>query len=562
MPDEKTDILHNIPSFDELSFPEVQPGELIVRAEKIAQELRGLSEPAGVKSDLHTFQQKILEGHSFLAFEKIAKATAKEDRPGTTFLEEEIHVAKSIVYEAIAEFPYESMAASSEATDLWSRSWRWKQFEKNVPEGLLRKEAKLKQEIMALRPNHTNILSELAGEIMALDSSIADEKRHIFCNRIFYALEKSSDRREQLLLELFNVRREIAIASGYQSYSDWHEARRGKRSFNRREEEGFVTYYVAHFREILEEVQDLRETRWSRIFDTFEELFLLAPQGQVPMACTEDDIKEKMIAGIEKITSHREHFLISLIEKSYASSDPRICEALGETAILLPSVPACYLCLAVMDEFTPITQLFYKSGEALADLSAMLNYHVIGSSNQDAFSKAVSGFSFLSLSYHILEDFYEEASDLAYDYEWSRQLIMTFLNIAIYSLENSLYKINGKLSTKLVTDLWKEIVQEVFPFIVLDDEQDKRSRLIWQYLLSYSIDPYQSLAQVLAFVTVLAEGPRRLSRNVLSTKLNQFLLTNPGGAIVERLEAADLRLAYEPETIHKAAFALCDLLEL
>lgn len=562
MPDEKKDILHDIPFFDELEFPEVRPGELIVMAEKIAAELGRLSDPSGVKGNLLTFQQKILEGHSFLAYEKIAKAMAKEGRSGATFLEDEIHVAKSIVYEAIAEFPYESMSSSSEATDLWSRSWRWKQFEKNVPEGLLRKEAKLKQEIISLRPNPMSILSEIGGEKMALDSSIADEKRHIFCNRIFYALEKSSDKREQLLLELFNVRREIAIASGYQSYSDWHEARRGKRSFNRREEEGFVTYYVAHFRDILEEVQGLREARWLRVFDTFEELFLLAPQGQVPMACAENKIKEKMMAGIEKITSHREHFLISLIEKSYASSDPIVCEILGETAILLPSVPACYLCLAVVDEYTPITQLFYKSGEALADLSAMLNYHVIGSSNQDAFSKAVSGFSFLSLSFHSLEDFYEEASDLAYDYEWSRQLILTFLNIAIYSLENSLYKINGKLSTKLVTDLWNEIVQEVFPFIVLDDEQGKHSRLIWQYLLSYSIDPYQSLAQVLAFVTVLAEGPRRLSRSVLSSKLNQFLLTNPGGAIVERLKTADLRLAYEPETIHKAAFAICDILEL
>ncbi|MDO5033422.1 MAG: hypothetical protein Q4D97_01120 [Eubacteriales bacterium] len=560
-------LLADIPRFSELSFdscPEAELAELIQDVQELIAQEKGAEEAA---RSLLSFQQILLSQQSQQNYQRIIQALRTSvGSPGPEATTETLSPlrlaeAKGKVYRAIANYPYEAMKGSASDMDLWSRAWRWSRFEELIPVELWDRESYLVTALQNLKPSLRAIWQEVNQSGLPPDAGIAQEDRLAFFHALLAKLQEEAAARTQLSLELLAVRQQIAKLSGFANYSDYHEARRGKRSFGRKAELNFIKDFRSHFLPLWQEFKELKIYRWGEEAGSWLAYPTLSQYGQVPLSLDLAKIEAKFASSLAELTGHPQHFLLNLIEKGYVSYDSGVREKLGQSSCLLMSVPASFLALP-LDGQQALTRTFLDTGSALADISAMLNYHSLGSSRQDAFSKQVSAYLFLVLAKEELPGYYGENADLAWDMEWVRQLQESFLQSFYYLWENRLYHLQTRPNVIQLRKGFQQLLAEELDFIGLPSFSEDILDLLWPYVFSLNLEAYQSLAPVLAWVTILAAHPQRLSSSLFSHKLNNFLLTNPGGAILDRLQEADLPSPFSQGVLKKASFSLCDLLQL
>lgn len=560
----------DIPDFSKLDFELLPTADFAALTRELAQQFSHREEAESTKDKLLLIHEQILLRQSVLACHKIEQALdpkkAKAETESSaakislTACLNESHAAKSLVYEAVATVPLESMEASAEDQDLASRAWRWRKFEQAVPAELLQREQELKQAISSLCPRIYRILAQQGLNYLPQDQG-SEEKREIFSQALKRELAAKAEDRERLLLELFSVRAKIAHCCCYENYSTYHEARRGERSFSRKQERSFLSSYLRQFEPLRDEINQLREQRFSRELSRWQDFFLISPKGQIPWNLSQADAIRLFNESLIDLTGHEDHILLSLLRQGYVSYQGNVHELLSSST-LLPSVPAAFICLPLDSPYRGLAHSFYACGEALADLSSLLNYHVLGASSQDAYSKAISGYCFFALSESLAGAFYPKNSEYAYDLAWTERFLASFWRLATYELEHYLYNQKELPTVEAIDAFWQQQLESYLPGINLDQIDPEELRLSWHYALSLATEAYQSLSEALALVTVLAEQPRRHANSLLSSKLNCYLMTNPGSKILARLNAAGLEAPIYDRSLEAAAFALCDILEL
>ncbi|MDO5015697.1 MAG: hypothetical protein Q4E09_01575 [Eubacteriales bacterium] len=565
-----SELPRDIPDFSQLDFQLLPTADFAALTRELAQKFSRQEEAELTKEKLLLIHEQIQLRQSLVAYREIEEALGQEKtgpEPELKIAKEQLtdclnesHSAKSLVYEAVATVPLESMEASPEDQDLASRAWRWRKFEQPVPAELFQREQELKQAISGLRPRIYRILARQGLSHLPQDQG-SEEKREIFFQDLKQELADKAEERERLLLEIFAVRAEIAHYCSYQNYSTYHEARREERSFSREQERSFVRSYLQQFGPLRDEVNRLREQRFSRELSRWQDFFLISPKGQVPWNLKQDEAIERFNEALVDLTGHDDHILLSLLRQGYVSYLGEVNEELSSST-LLPSVPAAFLCLPLDSPYRGLAHSFYACGEALADLSSLLNYHVLGASSQDAYSKAISGYCFLALSEILAGEFYPSNTEYAYDLSWTERFLASFWSLATYELEHHLYSQEKISSARDIDELWRQQLAIYLPEINLELMKPEELRWSWHYALSLATEAYQTLAGPLGMVTVLAEQPRRHANSILSTKLNNYLITNPGSKILARLSAAGLEAPVYDKSIEAAAFALCDILEL
>ncbi len=567
MEDKSLAMLADIPRFSDLSFapcPEAELVQLTSDIQALISQERGAEQAA---RSLLSFQQILLTKQSQVNYARICQALKPDQRQEANKVLEgacpslRLAEAKGAVYRAIANYPYEAMEGSAEDMDLWSRAWRWSRFEELIPVKVWDRENDLVQALQALKPSALSIWEEVNQSGFPGDALIAHDDRLAFFQAFIRKLRKDHAERTQLCLELLAVRGQIAQDTGFANYSDYHEARRGKRSFGRKAELNFIKDFRTHFLPIWQELKELKDYRLGLAAEAWLDYPVLSQHGRIPLISEGPELKQQFASSLAELTGHPQHFLLNLIDKGYISYDSLVRESLGTPSSLLMSVPASFLALP-LDGRRPLTRSFLDAGYALADISAMLNYHSLGSSRQDAYSKQLSAYLFLVLAQKELPAFYGENADLAWDMEWAQQLQMSFLRCFCYVWENRLYHMQGRLNALRLRQAFKQTLANQLGFIGLPTFSDEILDLLWPYIFSLNLEAYQALAPVLALVTILAVHPQHLSRSLLSSKLNNFLLTNPGGAVLDRLNEAALPAPFGQDSLKKASFSVCDLLEL
>lgn len=568
MPKEQIDFAGDFPDFAELDFSTEGERNLLSLAEEVSENVVSRKEAHTTAESLLVFQEEMHKQQSISAYHTLTKyiqgsepsikASVKQELLPR---EVEISQAKAIVYKAIATYSYEEMSGSAEDLDLWSRSWRWKQFESPVDSKLFLVEKRLIQRLRALCPPLNYFKAQAPRLNVAWDSRRAiDARRELLFHFVSY-LKKAAEQREKLAIALLVVRREIAKQAGFPNFSDYHEARRGKRSFARADERQFVRHFKQIFDPVYLAVQDLREQRWGRALRRFEDVFLISPQGQVPLQVSPEESALLLRKVIGQILGE-EHFLSNLMDKHYLSLQSDIRQKWGESSCNLSYLPASFLMLSLDDKYSSMPQVFLDCGRALADISTMLNYRSLGASNQDAFSKHLSAYSFLFLAVPHLPEFYEGNAETAYDYAWTLEAIKALVDLSAYCFEDTLYSMQESYSSSRIIEVFRSCLAEYIPQSDISEAEEELLYLLWPYFLSKYSNAYSSLAQVMAMMSILAEQPQRRSSNLLFAKLNAYLVTNPGSAIEERLTTAELLNPLLPQTMNKAAFALADILAL
>lgn len=558
--------LGEIPTFSEVAFQIISEPDFARLTEELQAGFQARTSPGDMSRLLLSLQDQMRERQSQVAYTRIKTALTGE--PSVTSDQQEtdllipLRKAKSSLYEAIAQFPPETLDQSDEDRDLRFRSWRWQHFERQVPQLLQAEERRLKRALRELQPRLYPLRQKyFLGADMAWDHKQAAPMRQAFLRDLKAHLRADADQKSELFSALFNNRRKIAQACGYANFSDYHEARRGKRSFSRREEADFLETYIRYFTPLGEELARLRDQRFAARLREPDQYFLISPQGQLPLAVAASKAGDLFQQSLGKLTDHPDHYLIRLLQQGYVSYRGEVAELLGPCT-LLEAIPAAFLALSLDDRFASVPQAFYDTGVALAAISTMLNYHTLGASRQDAFSMACSGYVFQALSLPVLGNFYENHAEIAYDEAWYRSLLLSFLRIAIYRLENEMSHQDNEIHWQDVSGIWREVLTTSLPFVDFSHTSDEDFRLMGHFLLSYHLESYQSLASVLALVTILAEQPRRASSRRIMGKLNNYLLYNPGSSIYERLKAADFHDPCKTDVVERAAFSLSDILEL
>ncbi len=567
MEDKSLAMLADIPRFSDLSFAPCQEAELVQLTTDIqaliAQE-KGAEEAA---RSLLSFQQILLSKQSQVDYARIHQALRPDQAQETGQALEgacsslSLAQAKGTVYRAIANYPYEAMEESAADMDLWSRAWRWSRFEELIPVEVWDRENDLVQALQTIKPSTLSLWEEFNHSAFPWDALIAHDDRLAFFQALIQRLREDNKDRTRLCLELLAVRAQIAKYTGFANYSDYHEARRGKRSFGRKAELNFIADFRTHFIPIWQALKALKDYRLGPAAEAWLDYPVLSQYGQIPVLTEGYDLQQQFASSLADLTGHPQHFLLSLLDKGYISYDSLVREQLGTPSSLLMSVPASFLALP-LDGRRPLTSSFLDAGYALADISAMLNFHSLGSSRQDAYSKQLSAYLFLVLAKKELGAFYGENADLAWDMEWAQQLQKSFLHCFCYVWENRLYHMQGRLDALRLRQAFQKVLDKQLGFIGLPTFSEDILDLLWPYVFSLNLEAYQALSPVLALVTILALHPHHLSRSLLSNTLNNFLLTNPGGAILDRLSEAALPVPFSQDSLKKASFSVCDLLAL
>lgn len=568
MPKALLDFAGDIPDFAELEFTAEGKGSLLSLAEEVSENVSSHQDAHTTAQSLVAFQKELLQQQSISAYlvlnkyldssEAILSPLSKQDLLPRDI---DINQAKGMVYKAIATYPYEDMSASAEDLDLWSRSWRWKQFESPVDSKLFLVEKRLIHRLRSLCPPLNYFKAQAPHLNVAWDSSRAIDARRELLFHFVTHLKQDAEKREKSAIALLVVRREIAKQAGFSKFSDYHEARRGKRSFARGEERQFIRQFKEVFDPVYLGIQELREQHWGRALRRFEDIFLISPQGQVPLQESPEEAALILREVIGEILGE-EHFLALLMDKHYLSLQSDLRQKWEESSCNLPSIPASYLMLSLDDKYSSMPQVFLDCGKALADISTMLNYSSLGASNQDAFSKNLSAYSFLFLGVPYLAKFYEGNAETANDYAWTLEAIKALVDLAAYCFEDTLYSMEDSYSSSRIIEVFRSCLAEYIPQSDISEAEEELLYLLWPYFFSKYTNAYSSLAQIMAMMSILAEQPQRRSSNLLFAKLNAYLLTNPGSAIEERLDLAEIHSPLSLQTMNKAAFALADILGL
>lgn len=560
-------VLPSLPSFDELDGGRPDPDQLLASAEEAAGALYKKDDPDYSRHAMLAFQQQLILWQSSGNRESILwargqqTASMEEDRLFFNRHAEVPYQAEKIFYEALLKSPYERMVHEDADRDLWARAHSWKLFEANVPVELFRREEELKQHLLKLRPSFYDLADEVsAGKELLVRGN--RELRSEMLRGLSEELQAQSSERCKTFLELFAVRREIARICSCKNYAEYCSERSAIKSFNRQEKQLFVNAFRKQFRPVIKEIIRQRDRRFGAEQNSLIDYPLLAPQGEPILQLSQRDTIHIFRGIIRKLLGEEENILSELIDKGYVNFSPGIAEKIGKSAVLLPSLPAAFLNLPLQNELSPAIQLFLHSGEALADISAMLNYHILGSSRQDDLTRKISSLFFLRLTGRELSSVYGAAATLAQDLCWLRILMRLPLHMALFEMEDRIYSASDAKDLGTFQEEWTALRERWMPDLRIPNDGYFSANLGWMYFLSGREEAFSDLNLPMALVAVLSTKQAGRDTRGLSSVFNAMLLTNPGSPLRERLHLSGVGNPLQEDKLQKAAFMVCDLLEL
>lgn len=560
-------VLPTIPLFQDLVETRPDPDSLLESAEEAARSLLNRKDPVEARNAMLAFQQRLLEWQTCANFEKVMRARGQqteEMKAERLYFSKYLnvpHEAENLFYNALLRSPYERMAHAESDRDLWARARNWRKFEERVPVGLFAREKELKQRLLLLKPSFYNLADEVSAgkELLIRESSeLRTELLRVLCED----LHAQSDARTEAFLELFAVRREIARSCSFENYADYSAARKENRSFSRQEYLTFVSAFRHRFQSIIQEIIHQRNRRFGVELRRMSDYFLLAPQGEPILQITQNETIRIFKEILNKLLGEEGNIISVLLEKGYVNYSPGISDRLSQAAVLFPSQPAAFLNLPLQNELIPAVHLFLQSGEALADISAMLNYHILGSAKQDDFTRKISSLFFLRLAGEKLDLLYGPNSELAQDLRWLQMMIKIPLNLALFEMEDRVYSSSEVPDLKELKREWSALRARWMPDLILPNDGYFSDNLGWMYFLSGREEVFSDISLPLALVSVLSTDQVGRDKRGLSSVFNSMLLTNPGSPIQERLQTSGVGNPMLHHKMQKAAFMICDLLEL
>lgn len=559
---ERSQHLPGIRAFSELRIKYPQPEELLNSAEEAAAALRRAVDPDEIKLRILAFQQELLAWESAASLSRLKSAEGQINPQEESFFVREAAIpeqARAIFYRALLNSRYEHVEHSGEDRDLWSEAWRWSRFRDAVSPDTWAREAALERRLRDLCPEclHQSIqggnaffsLSELASR-KQLSRELCDDLNEKKCER------------EALFLELIALRRELAGRCSYPHYSAYHAALRGRRDFSRREMRGFVQSFQHHFLPLYRELRRQRNLRLGTEIYRASDLLTLMDEADPAASLESSQLAPYLGRCLEIMSGEAQSFVAGLLDEGYVSFSPKTAAAFGEATVLFPSEPSAFFLLPAEEPFAPLSRTLFRLGEGLADVSAMLNYHVLGASRQDELTRKISACFFFFLSAERLVEAYGPRAELAEDLFLSRLFLILPLYFALFEMEERIFTTGAILSAKDLSREWMELCERWFPDLEEAEGEFLLQNEAWEILLPLTGGVYRSLALPMALVTVLAEHPFRQKQRHLAASLNGLLLSNPGSPVFERFKLADLSVPWDKACMQRAAFSLCDRLAL
>lgn len=387
----------------------------------------------------------------------------------------------------------------------------------------------------------------------------ADTRAQIYY-KFSQKLEKNYSQRESAFKELVKNRRDQSEQSAL-SYFDLVTSRIKGYGYPRQKILLFKKYLNEYFLPIIEEIKHLRNKRLRLENPMFYNELQLLPDEQINLIKGDISVKEVFLEAIKQILGEEESYIDKLIEGNFWTSDPRLKRELERDVTLLPKWDSVYLTLSLSRPAFILEDDFYSVGKALADLSSMINLKGLATFEQTDIVRKIAGLSMMFFSARKMDLFAGENSALFNDLTLSYELLKIPLEMAVDTFETTLY--SAESNTDLTySNLWKQIEKNNnIDFNFASDGFFSQGHG-WQLIQRLYDKPFSSLNRVMALVVVLAERPHQDRRNRLERKLNNLLTSNTDLPFLKRIQISGFSSPFELDTIRRASFTVCDILQL
>lgn len=157
---------------------------------------------------------------------------------------------------------------------------------------------------------------------------------------------------------------------------------------------------------------------------------------------------------------------------------------------------------------------------------------------------------------------YGVAATLAQDLCWLRILMRLPLHMALFEMEDRIYSASDAKDLRTFQEEWTALRERWMPDLRIPNDGYFSANLGWMYFLSGREEAFSDLNLPMALVAVLSTKQAGRDTRGLSSVFNAMLLTNPGSPLRERLHLSGVGNPLQEDKLQKAAFMVCDLLEL
>ncbi len=286
---------------------------------------------------------------------------------------------------------------------------------------------------------------------------------------------------------------------------------------------------------------------------------MILPNQNWALNLQQPENKERLIEISQKILGVDDHNLLESLRYGYTLSCDEWLQFACSYSMSLPSWQKVAILLPKDNCAYPLRPCFTALGHALADYSNLLNFNSHLVQSQPLLIKEITGMCLWFLARDYYEDFYGENAELYRDAE----LISFLLNLPTHftqaEFEHYIYQTSSELD---YASIWQQIAKQYQIYDGIEVDGYFSAGKEWQLQTELYFSPYISDYRLLALVTVLAERPYKGNKEKLKSKLNRLLLTNPAKSIGERLRYAGFSYPLAEDTLKRASFSICDLLQL
>ncbi len=360
--------------------------------------------------------------------------------------------------------------------------------------------------------------------------------------------------------ELLMIRKAQAEQSRL-SYFDFIIASQKGYLYSRKDVIQLKQNLMTYFMPLFDEIRKLRNQRFNLDETAFYDEYKLSRKNPVFLLDPALDKEKTMRQAISNILGGKDSFVFEMIEKGYWNADGGLQRNFKNNVVLLPVWNILYLLLSFSDDYFNLEDDFFLIGEALSDLSGMVNMKGITTYEQSGLIRKVSGYALQFLSRRQMHLFAGEDAELFNDLTLSNELMKIPQALAVDTFESTIYEQNTMDKIDL-SALWKQIEKNYhLDFRYLADGFFSEGHC-WQLNRDLYLNPFSSLEQAMALIVVLAEQPHKDRHNVLEQKLNALLTSNTDLPFLKRLTTSGFASPFELNTVRKAAFAACDVLRL
>ncbi|HHT24203.1 MAG TPA: hypothetical protein GXZ76_01620 [Clostridiaceae bacterium] len=369
-----------------------------------------------------------------------------------------------------------------------------------------------------------------------------------------------AEEREREFRELVFNRKQQATQSN-QTYFDYITAKNKGYGYTRKQLVLFKKHLHEYFLPLIEEIISLRNRRLHKENFFYYDHLKLLPEGRFNLIDKDLSIKNIFADTIRQIIGDEGSYVDDLISGKFWTSEPRLRRELGRDVTLLPKWNSVYLALSFSRPAFILEDAFYSIGKALADFSGMINFKGIAGYKQSDLVRKISGLAMVFLSSRKTELFAGENAELFNDLSLSYELLKIPKAIAVDTFESTVYSDKSDSDVNFA-NLWKQIEQNLNINYDYGADGYFSEGNSWQLVQRIFDKPFSSLNRTLALVVILAERPHRDKRNKLETKLNKLLTSNTDLPFVKRLLISGFSSPFELDTIRRASFTVCDILNL